>query len=248
MAFEKLKTCPLIETVCEFRFAESVPWDAGVTGLLHAQLKAGFPVVEKPTGKHVEIMLGSKGPPAIQETESSRTQFFSADKRALIQVDSRMVSANRLAPYEGWEGSFLPIIRQALNAMRTVRPGFELSRIGLRYINGIPLRPDDADLEHYLTILPRLKGRLERPLRSFFNRYELAHDEIGAVLLLQSGLRREGGKTSVFLDLDCVSLKAAEFKNDEAIEAWLDRAHACVIESFNASITLELLDRLKKGQ
>jgi len=246
MAFEKLKTCPLIETVCELRFAQSVPWDASVTGLLQEQLKARFPVVERPSGKHVEVMLG-KGSPSVHEIESSRTQFFSADKRALIQTDSRMVSANRLAPYEGWEASFLPIIQEMLKAVRAVRPSFELSHVGLRYINGIPLRPDDADLEHYLTILPRLKGRLERPLRGFFHRYELAHDDFGAALVLQAGLRRETGKTVVMLDLDCVSLKAAELKTDDAIRAWLERAHACVIESFNASITADLLERLKKG-
>ena len=246
MAFEKLKTCPLIETVCEFRLADTVSWDDTVAAKLHDHLKADFPLAQALSGKNVEITFGPKGP-AVNESAPSRKQFFSADKLALIQADTRMVSANRLAPYRGWETDFLPIIRRALEAMRDVRPGFALARIGLRYINSITLRPDDLDLDHYLTILPRLTGRLERPLQGFFARYELSHAEIGAALLLQAGLRREGAQTKVVLDLDCMTLKASELKTDKEIEAWLDGAHACVIESFNASITADLLGRLKKG-
>lgn len=248
MAFEKLKSAPLIETICEFRFASSVPWDATIPGLIYKLVQAEFSVVSGPEAPAFEVEVDPQfGPTAVRRREPTRTRFHRPDKSALLQVDTRMLSVNHFAPYPGWEQGFRPLIFQALRVFREVLAEFELSRIGLRYVNRIALRPEDPDLDRYLTPVPRFRGKLERPVQNMFQRYELVHDAPPGTLIHQTGIVRSVQNTAFFLDLDFASHEVGHLRSDEEIAVWLEAAHACVIESFNDSITPELYEKFRRG-
>lgn len=248
MAFEKLKACPLIETVCELRFAQSVQWDAKTAELLHARLKTEFPKAIDAPRKGIEVQVDpAKGPVTMRALDSSRVQFRRADDTALIQVDDRMVSANMLAPYTGWEAGFLPIIRSMITAVREVLPAYQLARIGLRYINQIALQSEAEEPNHYLTTMPMLEGTLAQVLHSSFQRFELIHSRPQGILVLQTGLRRRGDSRSIMLDLDFVSDQVSEMDSDARVFEWLESAHDVVIRSFNDSLSPETYRRLQQG-
>jgi uncharacterized protein (TIGR04255 family) len=134
-----------------------------------------------------------------------------------------------------------------MSAIRDLRPGYQLSRIGLRYINQIPMQSAEDELGDYLTTVPKLQGTLAQHLQSSFQRFELIHAKPHGVLVHQSGLRRQGAESSIMLDLDFVTLLVSDLDTDARILDWLEGAHDCVIRTFNDSLSPALYQRLMEG-
>lgn len=235
MPFEKLKNPPLIETICEFRFSQDMPWDSTVAGMLLPHLESEFPVVKD--SQPISTPFG-EGP--------SRTQFWSKDESALVQVGDRLLSANLMGSYGGWENSFRPLICFVLDIFRKVKPHFKLERVGLRYINRIPML-DSLKIEDFIHIVPNFQGHLDKPLQSLFQRYELLHEDPPGRLIHQSGISRVLGEIALMLDLDFVSENVSGLENENNFGEWIEAAHSCIINSFNDSVAKTQFKKMKEG-
>jgi uncharacterized protein (TIGR04255 family) len=241
---EKLEAPPLVEAVCEMRLAPTTnAWDWTLPGRLYDKIKNEFPNISEVPG--ILVNLGPEAPTAPPFPE--RLQMKRKDSSAMVQVAPYVLAVNQLTPYPGWEG-FKALILSVYSQYAGICVESRIVRVGLRYINQITLPPKGFDLGAFITMDPVLNGPLDRPLVTFYQRYELQHDSPGGVLIHQTGIQAVAGKPHLMVDLDFVSPAWPSDAKCESIASWLDQAHGRIYESFVASLNKDLYNRLRSGK
>jgi uncharacterized protein (TIGR04255 family) len=178
------------------------------------------------------------------ESVPDRIQFARPNGSAIVQAGPRMLSVNHLRPYETWE-SFRDLILSVYRRYSEVVAPQPLARIGLRYINLIERR--NRDIPDILTNAPGLAGRSDRPITSFYQRYQVRYDHPSGMLIHQTGSQDTDSKKAIALDIDFVSEPVSGVDTESAVIQWLDQAHQQVEASFIDSIPAKLFQELKFG-
>ena len=243
---ERLKNSPLVEAVCEFRFAPDSQWDWTIPGLLFEHIRDEFS--ERSELRSLSVSVQQAGadlaPPVLIDTGPERVQLKRPDGSAMVQVGPRLLAINHLRPYADWE-AFRALILNIYRTYRDISLTDRPSRIGLRYINQITR--DGRQVNEILTLRPTLVGKLNRPIANFYQRYEFSHEKPKGILIHQSGLQEMDGEPVITVDLDFFSESVAHLRKDKTVTNWLNQAHDRVEESFIDSLTQELYERLNRG-
>jgi uncharacterized protein (TIGR04255 family) len=239
---KKYKNPPIVEALCEFRFQPGVAWDTALPERIYDQVKSNFPKRQLVPSVETTFSIGPEGHHQQVRT-SPRWQFLRDDEKALIQVETNLLSVNHLKPYPTW-AEFLPLVRQGFDGYRVVAEPKGLHRIGLRYINQIEITGNQIVLEEYFNFFPALNWQTpEQSFVAFSTGVHIPFDEMHNILKLQMA-----GSTSndpdtliVSLDIDYFTGKSGEVGFDQAFD-WLEQAHHRVEEAFEGCLT----DSLKK--
>lgn len=226
---------PIVEAVCEFRF-EPGNWNNTMPGLIWAQVKIPFPKRRDVVRFEVQSVPGPGGfeHRVIQEP---LIQYLQEDEKLFMQVGSKVLTVNRLAPYTGWQ-EFKPLIQQAFQAYSCEASPKAITRIGLRYINRIELPGDKVDLEDILEFRPHVGNALPKDHASFTVGAEFLFEGKRDVLRLQvAGTKPEReSRLALILDLDYFCL-LPEGTISADIAEWLEVAHGHIEDAFEGSIT-----------
>ncbi|MEK6589659.1 MAG: TIGR04255 family protein [Nitrospinota bacterium] len=240
---EKLKSPPLIEALCEFRFSATEDWDWTVPGRLYDELKDEFP--ERGQVQAIEVKFDAKQ--LSHRSKIDRVQMKRKDGSAMVQVGPHLLVINHLLPYSDWN-NFLKLIINVLEKYTELATHATFKWIGLRYINQIPIKNEELyEIGRYIVLVPPIPKAIERPLASFYQRYELKHDNPEGVLIHQTGVAKSpSGQLNIMLDLDFVASKVSNL-DKKAIGDWLIKAHKQIEIAFTESIESELLKKMKEG-
>jgi len=241
-----LKNPPLVEALCEFRFEPSSPWDWTIPGQLYDQIRETFP--EKSGVGSVEVGFKAGEGPATTtfHSQPEKVQLKRSDGSALVQIGPHLLVINQLRPYENWQ-RFRGLIQEVYEEHAKIAGKLPIFRIGLRYINRLETPSGEIDIKSLLTIGPPLEGALEKPLLSFYQRYELTHKTPLGILIHQTGIAKNGETRFMMLDLDFVGSELTGVSGSQQIYEYLDAAHDRIEEAFIASLNPNFLNRLKKG-
>jgi len=233
---EKLKTPPLIEALCEFRFIPGSPWDWVLPGQLYDRIKGEFPIRSQIERMGVEVQSAPRAKPiATIHTGPERVQLKRADGSAMVQVGFNLLAINHLRPYTSWT-EFLALIMRIFDDYQGIAGKNELERIGLRYINHL-LVPENAEIGDVIALAPPLTGNLVRPIQAFYQRYEIEEDNPEGVLIHQTGtIQDELGKPLFVLDLDFGSTRVQNLIYPQEVREWLNQAHDRVYDAFVSSL------------
>jgi uncharacterized protein (TIGR04255 family) len=244
---------PLVEAICEFRLAPGSAWDWAIPGLLWERLQADYPTRKQLFEQVIVVGTAASSSPSVPTPMPpiERLQFFSTDESRLVQVGPNLLAINQVRAYPGWD-EFRRRILAVVSAYSGLAAPTTVARIGLRYINRLPLPTDGkVRLEDWLTLMPTFPPVLERPLSGFMQRYELREDGMKGRLSLTMGLNvgvagsaQEG--LGLVLDLDGHTEAPPKFIDSE-IGAWLDKTHDRIGEAFLASLQPKILDQLRRG-
>ncbi len=227
---------PIIEAVCEFRFAADSPWDMTIPGMVYQKLEEEFPDRRQKKQFHVDVSLGSTEPESKTAT-SELTQFYKEDETALFQVGEHLLTINKLKPYGVWE-DFRDMIQEVLAVYRDVAQPVGLTRIGLRYINIIQFNTPRVTLEDYFKFYPSLGDDLPEEFANFITGVDtLCEDgrDLQRLVMTKAGPPAKDS-TSIMLDIDYGLTKPTEVPMDDAID-WVETAHGHVESTFEACIT-----------
>jgi uncharacterized protein (TIGR04255 family) len=226
---------PLVEAVCEFRFTSASTWDWTIPGLIYEQVKDEFPV--KQQTDVVELIAAPTAPTRPVPNVSTRVQFFRGDRTALLQVGPQLFAVNHVRPYPKWP-EFKRLVVLSLKTYLEVAKPEALAQIALRYVNKMDFGPTGIDLDDYFSILPKIDEPVSQRWQSFVVVVNLAYDDPASLLRLSCGSAppEEPDRYPVILDLSMVNAPAAAPGLD-AVEGWLETAHARVEEAFETSIT-----------
>ena len=245
--YEPLVRPPLVEAVCEFRFAPTDQWDLTVPGRLYDRIHQEFPLREQAQSFTLQLGEGAQPVvPAVQRT-SDRVLMHRENRSALVQVGPHQLAVHHKLPYPGW-ADYYALIERMLGMYLKIVPSTP-ARVGLRYINQIPLSSTEMteEIGSLITLDPPIPAEIDRPLENFYQRYELQYDDPEGILIHQTGLMQSPeGERIVVLDLDFGSLpESAPDVADAA--SWLQAAHDRVEEAFQTSVNPELLDKMRRG-
>lgn len=239
---DKLKSPPLIEALCEFRFSAKEDWDWTVPGRLYDELKDEFP--ERGQINAVEVRLDTK---QLSQGGVERVQMKRKDGSAMVQVGPHLLVVNHLLPYSDWK-EFLKLIINVLKKYTDLATHAPFERIGLRYINQIPIKNEERyEVGRYIVLAPPIPKTIERPLANFYQRYELKHDDPDGILIHQTGVAKsQSGQLNIMLDLDFEASKVSHLDKN-SVGDWLTKAHRQIEIAFMKSMEPELLRKMKEG-
>lgn len=237
---------PLIEALCEFRFAGGSPWDGTVPGLVYEQLQDLFPKRKQVRAMEVQITSSEKGAEQVVRP-SERVHLLQEDERAVVQVGANVLVVNCLRPYPSWE-RFSQLIGRAFDAYRKAAQPGKLATMGLRYINHIELPSDKADLKRYFEFRPYLGPGLPQSIASFLVGVTFPYAEGRDRLRLElTNVSPSQKGTLVFrLDLHYFLVQGGAVSLDDALR-WGETAHERIEETFERAITDDLRRTFVQG-
>ena len=249
---KQLKSPPLVEALCEFKFKPSVDnseWDMTIPGSLYKLIQEDFPHRSQQVN---EVVIQLQPQPNSNPVSSvvqrvNRLQMKRADGSAMVQIEPNNLIINQLK-YQTWNNFVNLIIRVFENYVTLLDDSTTLSKVGLRYINHIPTPQNQPfEIEDFLSIAPDLKGELHRPLSSFYQQYGFGYAEEKSVLNLRTLIaeKPEFGLIIV-LDLDFSSEQVGDFLLDiNKIKLWLEKAHDNIERTFISSLNKDYYDLIK---
>jgi uncharacterized protein (TIGR04255 family) len=237
---------PIIEVVCEFRFAPSPGWDAAVPGLIYGNLSADFPTRKRFRAFESQVNP-AQGGFQQQVQMADRVQFFRKDEKAFIQIATDFLAINHMAPYPSWE-EFRPIVEQAFKAYKDVAKPTGLLRAGLRYINVVNLLNAPGEkivLKDYFKFYPEF-GHVIPEVAEFMmgavSTFEDGRDALRLQMANSSEVNTEGdqsGGVRVILDMDYFLALSQTIRIENALD-WVDGAHVHILQTFESCLTDKL--------
>jgi len=238
---KKYNNPPIIEAVCEFRFPKDCKWDLTVPGLIYEKIRDIFHHKEQRISQNVEITQ-SKKELHHQLITQEIVLFLNDSKKIFVQVGTRLITINCLAPYPSWE-RYKPQIDKVFNALKKTVEIDKLERIGLRYINKINVKMKSVDLDQFFEFRPFLGEKLPQNLANFRLEtiFRYCDQRDSCRLILANTLAEDPESTSFILDLDYFLSKPLMVDSNTALD-WVENSHGKVEDIFEGCLTQPLRD------
>ncbi len=237
---------PLVEALCEFRFAGGETWDWTVPGRFYGSIALEYPFREEQKFVSVQMTPTEGGVSSGVQGGIERLLFRSAQGNQVVQVGPEFLSVHQTAPYSHWDDFKAEIQRVLQFYWEAAKPGFIVG-LSLRYINNVPLFMPKVQWEDLFAIMPNIPDSKDDQWLDWAQRVAVARPQHGAVLVVQSGTimnanaspENEGeAKVSVLLDFNFVHLGEQPLFLS-VVPQWLETAHDEVESMFEKSLTAQ---------
>lgn len=201
----KLRSAPIVEAILDIDCDMRADFDfAEAAHVACDSYKKSYPTQQaRHFTEHQIKQEGATDPQVSTRGGIDAFQFFSGDKKQLVQLRHQGFSFNRLAPYTSLDDYLDEMGRTWAIFAESVRPQ-TVRAIRLRYINRImlPLLDGKLDLDHYLQLGPRTPEGSRLSLSNFMSRNSVIDAETGhqATIMLASQ-QPEAGELPVILDI-----------------------------------------------
>lgn len=230
---------PIVEAVCEFRFAESTSWDLTLPGLLYASIRDAFPIRERRVVQQVSSKKSDDG--IIQDLIINEfAVFFAPERTFFVQVGDHVLSINALNPYPSWS-RFEPSIEHVFNEFSKLLQSCEISRIGLRYINriNIPLSQPELSIFDYFKYGPEIGDVLPETVDEFSTAIKIKANEGNDSCRIRflSAHSDSPNTKSFLLDLDYALENPSIVQSTQDTLNWVHQAHTQIETFFEGCIT-----------
>ncbi len=203
--FPHLEHAPIVEAVMDIRARASVELEEdSIRHSLSAEL-SGYAFLDS----HRQFQFGSLIRDGKPESEPvvdlgwKGMRFRSRDETQIVQVNKDGLVFSRLAPYQNWE-EFSGEGLRLWNLFKTRAKPADIHRIGLRFINRIPLPVSEEDWGKYLNAPLAPLPTSDLPCVGFMHHDILAvpgHPyAVNVVRTIQPP--DAGGRVGVILDID----------------------------------------------
>lgn len=237
-----LTKAPIVEGLIDLRVARS----AGVT---LARLKAAAEELaeEFPSRQERRQWTGQIN---LSPTEATKISthvdepdgiiLTSADEKWVVQFQLDGLTVSRLHPYPSWAAL---ITRAALlwDVYRRAAEPAKIVRVGSRFINSIPLPPNEP-FERTFSTTFTLSSSLPQAIAGFFLRIVIPFDSEQSTAIMTQTLP-EGSNDCIF-DLDAFEERSGGFTISEAWEK-LEVLRGLKNRMFFGSLTVDAVERFK---
>ena len=241
---------PLVEALCEFRFATGQPWDWTIPGLVFNKIKEKYPVKKevKRVGfefKAIKVDFESR---VVQGTE--RMQFLNKEENRLVQVGKNLLTINQLIPYNSWT-EFKSRINSAVQTYAEIVNPMGIINLGLRYINRIQL-PETFVMENFFNYYPKFPDEDQHvigPLHLMstlpFPNIPEMEGTMNLIFAIEPPSKDNTYQTCV-LDLDMIyKWKKSTPLIINKVDLQIEKAHRIVQEMFESCITNKLRQKFE---
>jgi uncharacterized protein (TIGR04255 family) len=164
--FPRLATAPITEAMVHWQAQATVPLGNSLQQQLQEYLP-DYPHYESIQEFTVELgAVDGTSAEVRQQTQWQGLKLRNAENTYVAQFTSQGVIFSRLAPYEQWS-SFQAEAMRFWNAFLRIAQPLAIQRLGVRYINRIPLDRDEQPSKYIKHIQPHIP-QLDFPIEMFF--------------------------------------------------------------------------------
>ena len=212
-ASRRYKNPPIVEAICEFKFAGADTWDDTSAKRIRALLGSDYGgKTQEQRVARIEVKSLEGEQPNLSFTDGlERVQIFSNNEERIVAVGPSLMSVHMLRPYHspdltessGWV-EFRERIANALEAYWEIAKPEGIVHIGMRYVNKIIIPCDQVDVEDYLLYAMQDVPGLPILVRNFFNRVERDYGDGSRLVLTQSTSDAPEDSVGFLLDLDVI--------------------------------------------
>jgi uncharacterized protein (TIGR04255 family) len=168
--FPHLSRAPITEAVIEIRARASKPWiEAEVLATLKQHL-VQYPVHVSARGFEHKFQVSPTQEAKVDSKDLGWQghDFRSADLKQIVKFHLDLFSFSRLNPYDNWE-RFTNEALRLWKIHRELSQPLEVQRLGVRFINRIPITEGKMDLEKYFKEFPQDLKNLNLSLTGFLH-------------------------------------------------------------------------------
>lgn len=226
---------PIVEAVLELRVATTL--DAQLIAKIAAKFAQEYPSSEDQVNFAIEVNPTMGDVRQVQGWGGKK--LSSKDQVDVVGIRSNAFACMRLAPYNGWE----PLCRRAQSGWRQFKQFLErvqVVRIGIRNINriDIPFGAEPIDIDHYLTIGPRLPELKWGPISEYTIQVVRPWPVDNCLVTITTGLVPSPlvAHASILLDIDVGANNLSLMRDDEIWE-FVGRMHDYKNAVFEGCIT-----------
>lgn len=214
--YPHLAKAPIIEAIIEWQVKVGPNFSVDCLKDAGDALKAKYPRAREQRSFQYEIKGGEQPSQTTQDLGIQGYQFPSEDKLEVATLKRNGFAFSRLTPYTRWEDVFAEAERLWRIYREAAKPE-EVSRIGVRYINRIPLPMPVGDFSRYLRKPFEVPEGVPQELRSLLTRVVVHEPSSGIsvnIIQVVEGQPVEGN-LSFILDIDAYDAKHIEPDIDE---------------------------------
>jgi uncharacterized protein (TIGR04255 family) len=166
--FPTLDQAPSIEAVIHWQADASKTLEPASLGEELTKRIPDYPIFQTQQGLEISATGSSDGTSeVIQRTQWNGFRLQDAQNRHVVQFTKTGVVFSRLEPYEKWESFQAEAMRFWHIFLELAEPTL-IQRLGVRYINRIPLHNGEQP-SLYLNTVPSAPPGLDLPVESFFH-------------------------------------------------------------------------------
>jgi len=246
--FQRLNRAPIVEAVVEFRGKATTSWvEEDVRKDIEATLE-GFSFLDSQRDYKLEIHPQQPPRHEFRDLGWKGLRFKSTTAEHIARFEKDRCIFSWLGPYETWD-TFREIVMQVWRVHERVAQPKEIERLGVRFVNFIPLPQDAADLQQYIISSPQSPERLDVELIDFIHqdRFEVpGHDYfIKIIRTTQSNKEMPDAGLGLIIDIDVYT--TTPFRSDlQQIETKLPQMRWLKNKAFFGTITPEERTRLEE--
>ena len=249
----RYKNNPIEEVVCEFGFHGDPQWDWTVPGAFYEHVKDIFPERQEVRVGKISLSFEENRPAATSQVSIDAMQFWSKNRKELVQIAKDRLIINKKRPYKDWQ-SYKKLIKTVLDRYTKIRERDKFTGFSLRYINLIREVPVYSGVDQF-SVYPRsseirgmhlgywkLQGQFHINLQD-----EKASSKATVIITPHPAKDRDEKNTDWLLDINLTLVLNAPGEFDEITEL-LDLGHDKVVDIFEACIADSLREKFGRDQ
>jgi uncharacterized protein (TIGR04255 family) len=237
----------IAEALCEVHFAYPTDsaWRARLAGEVFKLVQDDFPILEPRVETAFEIKAGPEGIGQHLLPPSHRMVFRHATKNLFFQLGEGVLTLNVLQPYPGWQAMSEDLAALWTKIHPVVKPSI-VFRIGLRYINRIPRKPEINPVGYWLNPTDYIPAAPLKTHQGFFSRVSVTENEHNRIVVTLAENKTEG-MSQIVLDIDRIVEEEIQPTTAE-LGKRISRMHDDVWRVFRSAMTDGLEDLLKETE
>jgi uncharacterized protein (TIGR04255 family) len=213
--FRHLARAPIVEAVIDLRARPTVPLDEQTCRELLEPRLAGYGFLDSRRSYHAETKVEGGKPPSqkVEDLGWKGLRFVSGDQKQIAQFNCDGFVLSRLEPYVNWRQLEQEGFR-LWEVFKELTKPVDVQRVGLRFINRIPLAADNLRLEDYLRPSPEPPTGFDLPFQHFMHHDTLAvpgHPyAVNVIRTIQPVTAGSEETVSLILDIDVFTTQGFE--------------------------------------
>lgn len=212
--YPNLRNAPVAEAMIEIRARLAKPAGEPEYRAFQDRLKGQYPKAQQIRFFPAELKFDADAPTRRDITNGIvGVRLDDAEGKRVVQGKSDGLTISRLTPYDSWD-DLVGNLRALWPVYVDIFKPEAAVRLGVRYINAIPLPAGTSDLDTILTAGPRIPQDIAPELAEFMTRLVFSMPDTGALMtvvqalgaIAVGGVKRDG----VILDIDAACEQSFE--------------------------------------
>jgi uncharacterized protein (TIGR04255 family) len=236
----------ITEAICEIHFdlPKHRPWKASYPGRFFREIQDDYPEMEVGQQTAFQIEIGPMGASQRLVPIPPRTRYTHKNEQKLLQLTENIFTVNFLEPYPGWETVRQTLIEVWPKIIKVLRPTV-IKRIGLRYINQIPLESPQQEGNIWLKPGRYIPASVLDAVFPSLSRVDVAISEHDKVIVSIARAMAETSRQNVLvLDVDRLVEREIEPQERPLMEE-IELLHTDLWDIFYTARTDKLIDLLQ---